>query len=141
MSSLFQVSERCHAGLILLSVLAAEYRDETRWCSLQDVAREKHVSHGYLEEIASLLKQAELIQGRKGPGGGYRLTRVPAEITTEQILVAIEGPIQLVGCQQSPGVCPSESACGSKALWGLLQRRITETLHQVTLEDILNQTL
>lgn len=141
MSSLFQVSERCHAGLILLLVLATSYQDQTSWCSLHDVAKDKHISQGYLEEIASLLKQAGLIQGRKGPGGGYRLTRLPAEITTEQILVAVEGPIQLVGCQQSPGTCPVESACGSKALWGLLQRRITETLHHVTLEDILNQAL
>ena len=141
MSSLFQISERCHAGLILMSALAAlPVRDTDRRVSLHEVAVANHVSQGYLEEIAGSLKQAGLIEGRKGAGGGYRLTRAPGEITAEDIITAIEGPVRLVGCQQNPGACPVESSCTSKSLWKLLQTRVSQTLSTTSLQDVLEQS-
>ena len=122
--------------MILMSALTA-LEDREAYFSLQEVATQHHLSQGYLEEIARLLKQAGLIEGRQGPGGGYRLTRTAKDITAEQILYAMEGPIQLVDCQQGPGTCPVEGDCSSKSLWALLQARITQTLHATTLEDIL----
>lgn len=122
--------------MILMSALTALEHPDAH-LSLQEVATQHRLSQGYLEEIARLLKQAGLIEGRQGPGGGYRLTRTAKDITAEQILCAIEGPIQLVECQQRPGTCPVEGDCSSKSLWSLLQTRITQTLQTTTLEDIL----
>ncbi len=137
MPSLFQVSERSHAGLILMAELALEYQAGKRNLTLVDVARDKQLSHGYLEEIASALKKAKLIQGKTGPNGGYVLTRAPQAITAEEILTALEGPIHLVGCQQAPGTCPAEGNCSSRSFWGVLQQRVLETVRETTLADIL----
>ncbi len=141
MSSLFQVSERSHAGLILMTELALKFGDQVRPLTLVDLARDKQLSHGYLEEIAAALKKANLIKGKQGPGGGYVLTRPPGEITAEQILIALEGPIFLVGCQQAPGTCPSEKTCSSRSFWGVLQGRILDTVRATTLADILHTPL
>lgn len=138
MPSLFQISERSHAGLILMAELAFEYGEGKGARTLVDVAREKHLSHGYLEEIACTLKKANLIQGKKGPHGGYVLTRAPETITAEEILVALEGPIQLVGCQQAPGTCPAEGNCSSRSFWNVLQKRVQDTVRGTTLADILH---
>ncbi len=140
MSSLFQVSERSHAGLILMAELALEYEGDQRNLTLVDVAREKLLSHGYLEEIACALKKADLIKGKKGPHGGYVLTRPPGQITAEQILIALEGPIVLVSCQQAPGTCPAERGCSSRSFWGVLQARVLETVRETTLADILQSS-
>lgn len=140
MSSLFQVSERSHAGLILMAELALEYGGDQRNLTLVDVAREKLLSHGYLEEIACALKKADLIKGKKGPHGGYVLTRPPGQITAEQILIALEGPIVLVSCQQAPGTCPAERGCSSRSFWGVLQARVLETVRETTLADILQSS-
>lgn len=138
MSSLFHVSERSHAGLILMAELALQAEGTERRLTLVNVAREKQLSHRYLEEIASALKQANLITGKKGPAGGYVLTRRPEEITAEAILTALEGPITLVDCQQAPGTCPAEGGCSSRSFWGILQDRIIETVRTTTLAEIVH---
>ena len=134
MNSLFRVSARNHAGLILMTQIA-ESQSPVSFVSLKEVAECMGLSQGFLEEIAMALKKAELIKGRKGPGGGYRLARPATKITAEQILVALEGPIVLVDCHGSQ--CPVAAACASKSLWGFLQKDVLKSLRQTTLAKII----
>jgi len=136
MNSLFRVSERHHSGLILMTELAMLF-EKDRHLSLKEIADRMRISEGYLEEIAYRLKAAGLIAGRKGPGGGYRLTRAPQEISAGEIIEAIEGPIALVDCQ-SGAACPVEAACTSKRLWNGLQAKLIDTLNGTTLASIAN---
>ncbi len=46
----------------------------------------------YLEQIFQRLRRAELIVGKRGPGGGYALARDPSEITLCEVVEAVEGP-------------------------------------------------
>jgi Rrf2 family iron-sulfur cluster assembly transcriptional regulator len=47
----------------------------------------------YLEQIFQRLRRAELIVGKRGPGGGYTLARPPAEINLRHVVEAVEGPL------------------------------------------------
>jgi len=129
-NSLIRVSARNHAGLILMTELA----QSADFVSLRDVAGHMGLSQGFLEEVAADLKNAGLIKGRKGPGGGYCLAKAAGNITAEQILTALEGPISLVACHG--GACPVAAACASKSLWGFLQRDIIKSLKRTTLAEI-----
>ena len=42
--------------------------------SVSDVAERQGLSPSYLEKLFSNLKKKGLVSGRKGPGGGYKLT-------------------------------------------------------------------
>lgn len=144
MNSLFRVSARNHAGMIMMTMLAsaksrslASAMTKGEFLSLQEIADCMHLSQGFLEEIAMSLKKAGLISGRKGPGGGYRLAKPAAKITAEQILVALEGPVMFVDC--GSGHCPVASACSSKSLWGFLQKDVVKSLRQTTLADVLKK--
>lgn len=132
MSNLFQVSARDHSALILMTVLAETHGEG--FISLQDVATRMKLSQGYLEEIAAALKKAGLISGRQGPGGGYRLAKRPGAISLEQILTAINGPVELVGCQSGRTTCPVASKCSSKNVWKIVQQNLQKTLRETTLE-------
>lgn len=134
MNSLFRVSERHHSGLILMTELAVLF-DSEQYASLSEIAECMSISAGYLEEIAQRLKEAGLIVGRKGPGGGYRLTRPPAEISAGDIIEAIEGPISLVACQAGVA-CPVEARCHSRQLWSGLQAKLVASLNETTLASI-----
>lgn len=133
MNSLFRVSARNHAGLILMTVIA-EAQSSGDFVSLKDVARRMSLSQGFLEEIAMALKKSGLIKGRKGPGGGYRLAKPASKITAEQILTALEGPIALVECNGSK--CPVSSHCSSKSLWNFLQKDVLTSLKKTTLAKL-----
>lgn len=135
MNSLFRVSERHHSGLILMTELAALYNNG-QYTALSEVADRMRISAGYLEEIAQRLKDEGLIQGRKGPGGGYRLTRSPENITAKEIIEAIEGPILLVECQ-SGAFCPVQAHCRSRSLWSGLQATMLEALQETKLSSLL----
>ncbi len=133
MNSLFRVSERNHFGLIFMTQLAG--LSDGAFLSVKDAAKDMAMSDGYLEEIALSLKKGNLVAGRQGPGGGYRLARPAQEITVEEIVTALEGPIALVPCLEATG-CPVESKCHSKKLWGFLQKDVLTTLRKTKLEDL-----
>ena len=134
MSGLFRISARDHSALILMSSLA-ERHDDGVFVSLREVADGMRLSLGYLEEVASLLKRADLIEGRQGPNGGYRLSRAPKNISLDEILTALTGPIELVDCH-SGAVCPVAHKCTSKNVWKTLQQTIQKSLRATTLESI-----
>lgn len=133
MSGVFQVSTRDHSALILMSALAARFEDSA-FVRLGDVAEEMKLSLGYLEEVASKLKQSGLIIGKQGPNGGYRLARSPKNISVDDILTALAGPIELVDCQS--GGCPVAHKCSSKNVWNTLQQTIQKSLKATTLASI-----
>jgi len=143
MNSLLRVSARNHAGLILMTQIASytvhrtPYKyavRSTRYVSLSQVAKEMGLSQGFLEEIAMALKKAGLIRGRKGPGGGYQLAKPAKQITAEQILTALEGPLALVKCCK--GKCAMAGKCSSKSLWNFLQQDVTASLKRTTLAQL-----
>lgn len=141
-NSLFKVSARNHAGMILMTQIATRWPGRIKptsgegYVSLKEVAERMGLSQGFLEEIATLLKKAGLIKARKGPGGGYRLSKPANKITAEQILVALEGPINLVECHG--GACPVAELCSSKALWNFLQQDILKSLKKTTLDKMIS---
>lgn len=133
MNSLFKVSAKNHAGMILMAILA-EVDASAEFLSLKGVAEEMGLSVKFLEEIAAALKKANLIEGRKGPGGGYRLAKDADEISVYEILVALEGPIAAMSCDGA--LCPVAEKCTSKSLWGFLHKDLIKSLKKTSLKKI-----
>jgi Rrf2 family protein len=134
MNSFFRVSERNHLGMILMTELAKEKQDD--FIGLPLIAERMHAPLGYLEEVALTLKEARLIEGRRGRTGGYRLAKHPSTITIDQVLTALEGPITLVPCQDKTTICPAETGCSSRSLWHRVQKELMTTLKGTTLADL-----
>lgn len=135
MSGLFTISERLHAGLILLSELAAS---PDRLHSLREIADGMEISEGYLEEVAALLRRSGLVEGKRGSAGGYRLARPIDGITLLDVVTAIEGPVALVPCQNAhENTCQVSERCRTKRLWSSVQSHLLDSLRQKTLRDVL----
>lgn len=129
MHGFFRISSRLHLAFILMTELAKV----DGFLSLKEIGTRMSVSDGYLEEIAAALKSAGLIVGKKGPNGGYRLSRKPNKISAAEIVIALEGPLELVDCHG--GACPAEHLCGSKRMWDFLREDIRASLENKTLEE------
>ena len=63
----------------------AEHQAE-RYVPLKEVAARQDISEKYLENILKVLVQNGFLEGLRGKGGGYRLTRSPEQYTVEEIL-------------------------------------------------------
>ena len=134
MSRLFSVSERVHAGSILLAELAA---DPERRQSLQEIGQRMQLSQGYLEEIAASLRRHGLVEAKRGGAGGYRLARPAETVSLHEVVTAIEGPIALVACQaHGEAACPVSARCRTRSVWGNVQNRLLETLREISLQEL-----
>ncbi len=52
----------------------------------------------FLDAILSELRNAGIVQARKGKGGGYRLSRPPEEIKVGAIVRVLDGPLAPIPC-------------------------------------------
>ena len=75
----------------------AEHQTE-RYVPLKEVAARQEISEKYLENILKVLVQNGFLEGLRGKGGGYRLTRSPDQYTVAEILVLTEGNLAPVSC-------------------------------------------
>ncbi len=133
MQPFLKISTRCHDALVFMGKLAA-----TKKALTVDDAATAPLSAPYLEQIAIRLKDAGLVVGKRGPGGGYTLARSAAEITVKDVVEAVEGPLALVPCLGEKGMCEASHACASQAIWRTLQNRISETLAETTVASLVN---
>src|SRR6185369_11169627 len=66
--------------------------------SLKAIAEAEALPLAYLERIVALLKKAGLVEATRGAHGGYRLTRQPAEIHMDEVVLALEGGVAPMTC-------------------------------------------
>jgi Rrf2 family protein len=106
---------------------------------LKDIAKKQDVSVGYLEQIIPNLKSAGLINSSRGAHGGYTLAKPPTEIGMGEIITALEGPISLVECVNSPEVCDRVDICVTRDLWEEINMKIDTTLKSKNLQDLVDK--
>ena len=57
--------------------------------TLLDISKHQGISLSYLEQLFALLRKHNLVSGVRGPGGGYKLSLEPKDISIAQIINAI----------------------------------------------------
>ena len=108
-----------------------------RFLPLIEIAERQRISEKYLESILVLLTRGKLLEGLRGKGGGYRLTRRPEDYTVGSILRVTEGSLAPVACLKEEGKpCERQSFCKTLPLWQGLNELINGYLDGVTLADL-----
>ena len=106
---------------------------------LKDIAARQEISEKYLESILKILVQNGLLEALRGKGGGYRLTRPPAEYSIGSILRLAEGDLASVRCvSTSFDGCSHKEKCQFLPMWQKLDSLINNYLDSVTLADLMN---
>ena len=97
------------------------------------------VPSNYLAKVLQSLAQADLIVGRRGVGGGYRLARAAEKISLLDIINAID-PIERIG--ECPLGLPNHSTqlCALHTCLDNAARQIIEMFRGVTLIDLVRDS-
>lgn len=108
------------------------------YLAMKEVAKRQGISLKYLERILPLLVDGGLVEGLRGKGGGYRLTREPEDYPVGEILRLTEGDLAPVPCLEK-GARPCERAAGCKTLplWKDLNDLVNGFLDSKTLADLM----
>ncbi len=130
-------STRARYGLRAMLELALNYNlgEPT---PLFQIAANQGISEGYLEQMMTVLRKGGLVRSVRGAQGGYLLGRVPAKITTGEIVRCLEGPLGPTDCvnEEDPEICDHSGFCVTRTLWEKVRDSIADVLDTTTLEDL-----
>ena len=129
------VSTKGRYALRVMIDLAEHQAD--KYVPLKEVATRQEISEKYLENILKVLVQNGFLEGLRGKGGGYRLTRGPEQYTVEEILNLTEGNLATVSCL-TPGAptCHRMAECRTYNMWKGLDEMISDYFSKITLADL-----
>ena len=85
------VSAKVHYACLAMLELA-KHHVQPKPVQMRKLADAHGISSKFLVQILLHLKTARLVVSTRGAGGGYRLSRMPAEISIGDIVRAVEGP-------------------------------------------------
>ena len=104
---------------------------------LKEIAERQEISEKYLESIIKILVKAKLLDGLRGKGGGYKLTKAPEQYTVGSILRLAEESLAPVSCLEDGAIpCTRAAECRTLPLWQGLDKVINEYLDSILLSDL-----
>ncbi len=118
--------------------LAAAQRssEPSRPVKAEALARAQDIPLKFLENILQGLRQAGLIESRRGPDGGHILARPAAEIALADIIRAIDGPLAGVGGRRPEELEFTGSAEPLREVWIAVRASLRRVLEDVTIADV-----
>ena len=107
--------------------------------SLADISTRQCISLSYLEQLFARLRKQGLVASTRGPGGGYTLSRPPAELAIADVISAVDEKLDTRRCGGAED-CQNEERCLTHELWSDLSDRIHTFLANITLEDVMKSS-
>jgi Rrf2 family iron-sulfur cluster assembly transcriptional regulator len=106
--------------------------------TLADISNCQGISLSYLEQLFAKLRQSGLVEGVRGPGGGYRLGKPSNQISVADIVVAVDESLDNTRCKGNED-CDNGERCLTHKLWNDLSERLYDFLDGITLSDFISQ--
>lgn len=103
-------------------------REERGPVSLAAISERHQISLSYLEQLFSKLRQHQLVESTRGPGGGYSLARSADKISMADLVAAVDAPAE----EESPG----DTSWMNSELWTHLNTQMLEHLQSISLRQL-----
>ncbi len=88
-----KISKKCQYALRSIFELAS--RNHKLPVKTHDIARSQGISLRFVEVILNELKHGGFVESKRGNEGGYVLARSPDNLTIQEIIEYVEGPISI----------------------------------------------
>ena len=132
--SVMQIPRR--VDYALRAVIYLSNQDPERSCSISEIAKHQAVPRKFLEKIIQGLIRSGLVKSKRGPDGGYSLARSPHEISFQDVIEALDGPIAVNVCMDEHLSCDHLPRCTMMEVWREVQRKVVDVFARTTLADL-----
>jgi Rrf2 family protein len=106
--------------------------------TVQQLASQGQIPAPYLSKLLQGLTRSGLVMSQRGVGGGYSLTRRPAEITLAEIVNAVEPLQRITKCPL--GISGHLNLCPLHRKLDQALAAVEEIFRQTTLDDLCKET-
>lgn len=90
------LSKKSQYAFKALGYLAGKYKQGP--VLISEIAKKKKIPLKFLENILLELKKADILDSKKGKGGGYFLKKDPEKVKMSTVIRLINGPIAMLPC-------------------------------------------
>jgi Rrf2 family protein len=109
------------------------------------IAREADIPGKFLESILVDLRNAGLVDSRRGVLGGHRLARDASEISLGEVVRVVDGPIAPLRCASVTAYrpcsdCPNPDRCAVRRLMGEVRQAMSSVIDHRTLAQFARDT-
>lgn len=134
------LSKKTQYGLKALGYLAANYGEGP--VLISEIAKQKKIPLKFLESILLQLKNRNILESKKGKGGGYFLANAPKKTTLAAAIRIIDGPIAMLPCvslnfYEKCKDC-DETTCGLNKVMIFARDATLKVLEKKTLFDLID---
>lgn len=130
-------------GLKALVYLAQLSPNETAFVA--DIASKNNISKKFLDTILLELRNGGILRSKKGPGGGYALSKPASEIFVGQAVRILDGPLAPIRCASKTAFeacddCDHPQDCQIRFAMTEVRDAIASILDGMTLEALVSKT-
>jgi Rrf2 family protein len=115
--------------------------DPARPVKAETLARAQDIPVKFLENILQGLRQAGIVESRRGPEGGHLLARPAAEISLADVIRAIDGPLAGVNGRRPEDIEFKGTAEPLRDVWIAVRASVRRVLEEVSLADVAASTV
>lgn len=105
------------------------------------IATRQDISLKYLLDILRDLKRAELVRSKRGPDGGFTLSRPASEISLADVFRAVDGPLADVHDRSLRGLSYPEPAEALPVVWMAIRGSLRRVLETVSVAELVSGEL
>src|SRR5207249_7967947 len=119
---MLRLSKKSDYALIAMKHLAL--RGDRGSSSAREIAGLYDIPIELMAKVLQKLVRRGLLASHQGTRGGYKLARVPSEISVADVIQAIDGPVTVTACStDDDGQCEQFTKCNVRdPLWKVKQR-------------------
>lgn len=137
------ISKKTQYALKALEILGGDYPHKKPWL-IADIAKKGRIPKKFLELILLEMKNKEILQSKKGKGGGYFLAKTPSEISLGFVMRFLEGPLAPLPCVSQTAYrrcdeCVDEHTCAIRMVMKEVRDATAAILDGTTLQDMLDK--
>jgi Rrf2 family protein len=108
---------------------------------ITDIATRNNIPKKFLDAILLELRNAGILRSKKGPGGGYALSRPADQIRIGQIVRVLDGPLAPIRCASRTAYeacedCPDADACNVRRSMTKVRDAVAGILDTMTLAEL-----
>ena len=120
----------------LRALVEAEKYAKGKSFSAKAICRKARIPESFTRKIFQSLVRAGVLKAAVGRGGGYWLSRDPAQMDILSVVQAVDGHDTFEHCIMGKGLCGKDRICPLHDLWFEGKSQLLALLRSKTLRDI-----
>ncbi len=132
---MLRISKLSDYAIVLLTAMAEQ---DAAIVNAGSLARATGLARPTVTKLLKVLAFHGMLVSIQGRNGGYRLAVPPGDISMQQIIEAVDGPIAITECNQATGDCTIEQSCQSRRHWRRINQAVRQALADVKLSQLIH---